>query len=89
MPTTGIKKSNSVFKGIYPNPATASANVSFTNKNIAHVVEILDISGKVIAKNNFAAGVNYGTIMKPAAGTYFVKVSSADGATATTTLVFE
>lgn len=89
MPTTGIRKSNSVFKGVYPNPATASANVSFTNKNIAHVVELLDISGKTVAKNNFAAGVNYGTIMKPASGTYFVKVIAADGTTATTTLVFE
>ncbi len=89
LPTTGIKKSNSVFKGIYPNPATASANVSFTNKSMAHVVELMDISGKVVAKNNFAAGVNYGTIMKPAAGTYFVKVTSADGTTATSTLVFE
>ena len=89
LPTTGIKKSNSVFKGIYPNPATASANVSFTNKSMAHVVELMDISGKVVAKNNFAAGANYGTIMKPAAGTYFVKVTSADGTTATSTLVFE
>lgn len=89
LPTTGIKKSNSVFKGIYPNPATASANVSFTNKSMAHVVELMDISGKVVAKNNFAAGANYGTIMKPAAGTYFVKVTAADGTTATSTLVFE
>jgi hypothetical protein len=89
LPTTGIKKSNSVFKGIYPNPATASANVSFTNKSMAHMVELMDISGKVVSKNNFAAGVNYGTIMKPAAGTYFVKVTAADGSTATSTLVFE
>jgi len=89
LPTTGIKKSNSVFKGIYPNPATASANVSFTNKSMAHMVELMDISGKVVSKNNFAAGVNYGTIMNPAAGTYFVKVTAADGSTATSTLVFE
>ncbi|MFM7765639.1 MAG: T9SS type A sorting domain-containing protein [Sphingomonadales bacterium] len=89
LPTTGIKKSNNVFKGIYPNPATASANVSFTNKNLAHTVEVMDISGKVVAKNNFAAGVNYGTIMKHAAGTYFVKVTAADGSSATSTLVFE
>lgn len=89
MPTTGIKKSNSVFKGVYPNPATASANVSFTNKSVAHVVELLDISGKIVSKNNFAAGANYGTIMKPTAGTYFVKVTAADGTTASTTLVFE
>lgn len=89
MPTTGIKKSNSVFKGVYPNPATASANVSFTNKSVAHVVELLDISGKVVSKNNFAAGANYGIIMKPASGTYFVKVTAADGTTASTTLVFE
>ena len=53
------------------------------------MVELMDISGKVVSKNNFAAGVNYGTIMNPAAGTYFVKVTAADGSTATSTLVFE
>lgn len=89
MPTTGIKKSNSVFKGIYPNPAASSANVSFTNSKMAHVVELMDISGKVVAKNNYAAGVNYGTIMKISSGTYFVKVTAADGSSATSTLVFE
>jgi|GEM_PF-1550820 hypothetical protein len=85
----GVKKSNAVFNGIYPNPATSSANIAFTNKSMAHTVELLDISGKVVAKNTYAAGVNFGTIMKPSAGTYFVKVVAADGASATSTLVFE
>ena len=89
LPTTGIKKTNAVFSGVYPNPATSSANIAFTNKSIAHTVELLDISGKVVAKNTYAAGVNFGTIMKPSAGTYFVKVVAADGASATSTLVFE
>jgi hypothetical protein len=89
LPTTGIKKTNAVFSGVYPNPATSSANIAFTNKSMAHTVELLDISGKVVAKNTYAAGVNFGTIMKPSAGTYFVKVVAADGASATSTLVFE
>lgn len=89
LPTTGIKKTNAVFSGVYPNPATSSANIAFTNKNMAHTVELLDISGKVVVKTNYAAGVNFGTIMKPNAGTYFVKVVAADGASATSTLVFE
>ena len=49
----------------------------------------MDISGKVVAKNNYAAGVNYGTIMKISSGTYFAKVTTADGSSATSTLVFE
>ena len=85
----GVKKSNAVFNGIYPNPAASSANVSFTKKNMAHNITVMDISGKVIAKYNVAAGVNYGTIMKPAAGTYFVQVTAADGTSAASTLVFE
>jgi hypothetical protein len=89
LPTTGIKKTNAVFSGVYPNPATSSANIAFTNKSMAHTVELLDISGKVVAKNTYAAGANFGTIMKPSAGTYFVKVVAADGASATSTLVFE
>lgn len=89
LPTTGIKKTNAVFSGVYPNPATSSANIAFTNKSMAHTVELLDISGKVVVKTNYAAGVNFGTIMKPSAGTYFVKVVAADGASATSTLVFE
>jgi hypothetical protein len=89
LPTTGIKKTNAVFSGVYPNPATSSATISFTNNSMAHTVELLDISGKVVAKNAYAAGVNFGTIMKPSAGTYFVKVVAADGASATSTLVFE
>ena len=52
-------------------------------------ITVMDISGKVIAKYNVAAGVNYGTIMKPAAGTYFVQVTAADGSSAASTLVFE
>jgi hypothetical protein len=85
----GVKKSNAVFNGIYPNPATSTANISFTKKNMAHNITVMDISGKVIAKYNVAAGVNYGTIMKPTAGTYFVQVTAADGTSAASTLVFE
>lgn len=64
---------------VYPNPASGSVNVSFDGKGGDYVISILDISGRVVAKqvaSNASGSTNVAMpIADLQAGNYFVSVA--------------
>src|SRR6185436_14826173 len=72
----------SLINSIYPNPAKNMLNVKIgQNNNHDLKLAVTDLSGKTIlskqlAKNEFLVQLNISNI---SAGTYFVKIQSADG----------
>lgn len=76
--TADIKLKNKSFV-IYPNPTTGNAYIK-SEKSIK-LVEVYDLTGKLISKGK---EINLSSVL---VGTYLVKVSFADGSTATDKII--
>jgi hypothetical protein len=63
---------------VYPNPTNSIINISKLNTNIKNV-KLIDITGKVIYKNNNAQPINVRNYSK---GLYFLKIESQEGTVA-------
>ena len=92
-PSLSVNENENVFgMGVYPNPANAEANVTFSLNNTADVnITVTDLSGKVVYTNalgNVAAGTTEVSLNTAALsnGVYMINVA-ADNAVSTEKLV--
>ena len=86
---SGLNKGNSVVKGIFPNPASATATVMFHESGVAHVVTLFDMAGKAVSVQTLSAGKGFATISRPGSGMYLVQVADQRGGTAYGRIIFE
>jgi hypothetical protein len=60
---------------IYPNPASTDINVFLPNNTTATSIQVIDVTGKVVASINNSNSINVSALAK---GIYYVKVKSMD-----------
>jgi hypothetical protein len=75
-PLSGISETMSTAVSIYPNPANEQLNII---TDMASSFELTDLSGKIIAGNSVAAGVNNISLSGIPSGTYVCTLYNEDG----------
>jgi hypothetical protein len=87
---TGIETYNTtnLLNRVYPNPSNGNVNLVFTNNNATHIIELSDMTGKLVAsgKTNEATYVLEKGSLNP--GVYFLRVSNAQGNASVQKVVF-
>ena len=86
---SGLAKNNNVVKGLFPNPASATATVMFHETGIAHTVTLFDMAGKAVSVQPLSAGKGFAVINRPGSGMYLVQVTDQRGGTAYGRIIFE
>ena len=77
--TTGLNDHPEVSEvRMYPNPAQSQFTIETFNNMIIDQVEILDVSGRLVIRENPAASFSNLNVTELRAGTYFVKITTEE-----------
>lgn len=77
-----------IIQNVYPNPSNNLIYVELENKNSKHLIELLDLSGRVVLSDEITTGkytIEKGQLK---AGTYIVKVSNEFGQATVQSVLF-
>ncbi|TXI83765.1 MAG: T9SS type A sorting domain-containing protein, partial [Crocinitomicaceae bacterium] len=77
-----------IIQNVYPNPSNNLIFVELENKNSKHLIELLDLSGRVVLSDEINTGkytIEKGQLK---AGTYIVKVSNEFGQATVQSVLF-
>jgi para-nitrobenzyl esterase len=78
-----------IISSLYPNPSDNEITIDFVNSNTMHLVELLDITGKIILSDNTEQSSYSIKKNNIANGMYFLKITNENGASVTQKIVFK
>lgn len=76
--TVGVEELGEAVYNAYPNPATATFNVSVNNKLLNSTLRVFDVVGNLVYTTNINSNVETIDVSAFAKGMYFVKVDGID-----------